>query len=44
MGGLLTACEYFTGNNEAEKEIRETTHYFWETIEWNHFVNNGRLY
>ena len=44
MGGLLTACEYFTGNSEAEKEIRETTNYFWETIEWNHFVNNGRLY
>ena len=25
MGGLLTACEYFTDNSEAEKEIRETT-------------------
>lgn len=44
MGGLLTACEYFTGNSDTEKEIREATQYFWETIEWNHFVKDGRLY
>ncbi|MCS2585098.1 hypothetical protein NXY00_21700 [Bacteroides sp. BFG-551] len=28
MGGLLTACEYFTGNSDAEKEIRNTTQEF----------------
>lgn len=44
MGGLLTACEYFTGNSDAEKEIRNTTQEFWESINWNHFVNNGQLY
>lgn len=44
MGGLLTACEYFTGDSNAEKEIREATQYFWETIEWNHFVKNGTFY
>lgn len=44
MGGLLTACEYFTGDAAAEQEIREVTRYFWETIEWNHFIKDGRLY
>lgn len=44
MGGLLTACEYFTGDSSAEKEIRETTQEFWETIDWNHFVKDGKLY
>ena len=44
MGGLLTACEYFTGDSDDEKEIRETTRYFWETIEWNRFADGNRLY
>lgn len=44
MGGLLTACEYFTGDSEAEKEIRRTTQEFWESIEWNHFIKDGKLY
>ncbi len=44
MGGLLTACEYFTGDTNAEKEIRETTQYFWETINWRQFVKDGTFY
>lgn len=44
MGGLLVACEYFTGNSDDEKEIRAATGYFWDTIEWNRFVKEGRLY
>ena len=44
MGGLLTACEYFNGNSAGEIEMREATEYFWNTIEWNHFVRNGHMY
>lgn len=44
MGGLLTACEYFDGTADNEREIRETTEGFWNTIEWNHFVKDGLLY
>ncbi len=44
MEGLLTACEYFTADNEAEKEIRETTAEFWNTINWKHYVHNGKFY
>ena len=44
MGGLLTACEYFTGNSDAEKEIRENTQYFWETINWKKFIKGDKLY
>lgn len=44
MGGLLTACEYFDGESAAEKELRETTEFFWQTIEWRKFVHDGKLY
>jgi len=44
MGGLFSACEYFTGNSDAEKEIRENTQYFWETINWKKFVKGDKLY
>jgi len=44
MGGLLTACEYFNGSSEAEKEIRTTTNEFWNTINWSHFVKDGKFY
>ncbi len=44
MGGLLTACEYFTGSNSDETEIRTTTQEFWETIDWRNFVKNDTFY
>lgn len=44
MGGLLTASEYFQGDTEAERQIRENTREFWQTIEWNRFIDGDRLY
>lgn len=44
MGGLLTACEYFDGNSEAEREIRANVEGFWHSIEWNRFIKDGKLY
>ncbi len=44
LGGLLTACEYFDRDNEAEKEIRETTTFFGETVNWRHYVHDGKFY
>lgn len=32
--GLLAAREYFTGNNQQEKEIRDTITKLWRNVEW----------
>lgn len=34
MQGLLTARQYFTRNNAAEREIRETITALWKQVEW----------
>ncbi len=34
MEGLLTARQYFSNDNPAEKEIRETITRLWESVEW----------
>lgn len=44
MAGLLTACEYFTADNEVENEIRAATADFWNTINWKHYIHNGKFY
>ena len=44
MGGLLTACEYFNGDNGYEKELRDNTEELWNAINWNRFIKDGKLY
>lgn len=44
LAGLLVACEYFDRDTEPEREIRQTTRLFQETINWKHYVRDGKLY
>ena len=44
MGGLLTACEYFDGEAEVEKELRANTDELWNNINWSRFIKDGTLY
>lgn len=39
--GLLCAREYFNGNNDAEKELRNRINWLWEGAEWNWHTRGG---
>jgi hypothetical protein len=43
INGLLVALEYFDGNNQAETELRQRIDRLWRGVEWNWYVQNGRL-
>lgn len=43
MAGLLAAKEYYTSDNEAEKEIRDSVDNFWHTIDWKFYTNNQNV-
>jgi hypothetical protein len=38
--GLLTARQYYTAENETERDIRNKILWMWEGIEWNWFTQN----
>lgn len=38
--GLLTARQYYTADNETERDIRNKILWMWEGIEWNWFTQN----
>jgi hypothetical protein len=38
--GLLTARQYYTAENDTEKDIRNKILWMWEGIEWNWFTQN----
>ena len=40
--GLLSARQYFNGDNEIEKELRKRINWLWNGIEWNWFTQNGQ--
>ncbi len=39
--GLLCARQYFTANNQAERELRNRIGWLWNDIEWNWFTKSG---
>lgn len=39
--GLLTARQYFTGENNEEKELRELITLLWEAVDWSWFHRNN---
>lgn len=39
--GLLCARQYFTGNNQTERELRNRIGWLWNDIEWNWFTKGG---
>jgi hypothetical protein len=39
--GLLCARQYFTGDNQAERELRNRIGWLWNDIEWNWFTKGG---
>ena len=39
--GLLTARQYFTGENNEEKELRELITLLWEAVDWSWFRRNN---
>jgi hypothetical protein len=38
--GLLCARQYFTGDNRAERELRNRIGWLWNGVEWNWYTNN----
>jgi hypothetical protein len=40
--GLLCARQYFNGNNNTERELRNRIGWMWEGIEWNWFTQGGQ--
>jgi len=40
--GLLCAKQYYTGDNQTEKELRNRITWLWEEIEWNWFTQGGQ--
>ncbi|MBL7724504.1 MAG: beta-glucosidase [Chitinophagaceae bacterium] len=40
--GLLCVRQYFNGDNETEKELRNRINWMWPDIEWNWFTNGGQ--
>jgi hypothetical protein len=40
--GLLSARQYFNGDSESEKDLRERINWLWNGIEWNWFTQNGQ--
>ncbi len=43
MAGLLAAREYFDGSNAVEKEIRDSTNSFWNTINWQFYTRGENV-
>ncbi len=43
MAGLLTAYEYYTLNNQAEKEIRDSVASFRNTVNWKFYTNSQNV-
>jgi hypothetical protein len=41
--GLLTAQQYYRGNNPTEKEIRAKTKQLWDAMEWDWFTQNKNV-
>ena len=41
MQGLLCARQYFDGNNNIEKDLRNRINLLWNDIEWNWFTKGG---
>jgi hypothetical protein len=39
--GLLCARQYFNGNSQAERELRNRINWLWNDIEWNWFTKGG---
>lgn len=39
--GLLCARQYFNGNNQVERELRNRIGWLWNDIEWNWFTKGG---
>lgn len=40
--GLLCARQYFNGNNDTERELRNRVSWLWSDIEWNWFTRGGQ--
>lgn len=40
--GLLTARQYFAGNNEAETTLRSDINHIWQKVEWDWFRRGGQ--
>ncbi len=40
--GLLCARQYFNGQNQTERELRNRIGWMWSEIEWNWFTNGGQ--
>lgn len=40
--GLLCARQYFNGQNQTERELRNRIGWMWHDIEWNWFTNGGQ--
>ncbi|MEQ1675250.1 MAG: glucoamylase family protein [Chitinophagaceae bacterium] len=40
--GLLCARQYFNGQNQTERELRNRISWMWNDIEWNWFTNGGQ--
>ena len=40
--GLLTARQYFSGNNNAETQLRNDINELWEAVEWDWFRRDGQ--
>ena len=39
--GLLCARQYFNGNNQTERDLRNRIGWMWDDIEWNWFTRDG---
>ena len=44
IASLLVASEYFSGDNDSEKELRSIAEQFWNELDWTRFVHNGRIH
>lgn len=40
--GLLTARQYFNGDNDTERQLRGRINGLWNDVEWNWFTNGGQ--
>lgn len=40
--GLICARQYFNGENNTERELRNRISWLWDDIEWNWFTNGGQ--
>ncbi|MFT3932580.1 MAG: glucoamylase family protein [Chitinophagaceae bacterium] len=42
MQGMLCARQYFNGDNNTERELRNRINWMWNDIEWNWFTRDGQ--